>query len=114
MTIVLPLGGADFSGVVMLIFVGSDVYAWRAVAAALVELEPDELEVELGVELALVELGVGAAAGVFDEDDLDDPHAAIASTTPNVPRIVANPRTRRLPRFRLWGPELCVMSSPCV
>jgi hypothetical protein len=92
-TIVLPLGGGEVSGVVMLIVVGSVLYGVRAAAAAAVDPEPDDD--------AFVAVAPDEAEEVAELDELDEPHAASARAMASMPKIAANPRTRgRRPRRR--------------
>jgi hypothetical protein len=84
-TIVLPEGGADLSGVVMLIAVGSDLYGASAVAAAEVDPEPDDAP----VEVEPLEGAVAAAAAPDELDELDEPQAASAIASATVAMIAA-------------------------
>jgi hypothetical protein len=95
----LPVGGADVSGVVMLIFVGSVMYGVKAAAAALVEPEPAAAEAVAPEEL-----------DELDElEEPDDPQAASASVSTSVPMIAATPRRRGRPPFRRSSLEWCVI-----
>src|SRR5690348_10867051 len=97
-TIVLPVGGADLSGVVMLIFVGSVLYGVRAEAAALVDADPPELDAAF-VALDPEEPEEPDAAEELEE--LEEPQAASARAIASMPTITANPRARgRPPRRR--------------
>jgi hypothetical protein len=79
-TIVLPAGGADLSGVVMLMLVGSVFHCESADDAALVEPEP--LEVPVAAEFEAL------APPEDDElEELDEPHAASVRASTSVPRI---------------------------
>ena len=96
-TIVLPDGGADLSGVVMLIVVGSDLYGVRAAVAAAVPPEPDDA----AVDEAPVVAAAAAALEVADEvEELDEPQAASTRARATVPVIAANPSGRGRPPLR--------------
>src|SRR5947209_10877474 len=100
-TIVLPAGGADLSGVVMLIFVGGDLYGASAAVAELTDPEPDDDDAFVAVDPEEPELE--------ELDELDEPHAASARATANMPKIAANPRTRGRPSRRRSSVEWCVI-----
>jgi hypothetical protein len=118
-TIVLPFGGADLSGVVMLIDVGSDLYCERAAVAA-------ATDPELDVDAAFVAVVPEEPEEPDDADEveeLEEPQAASARAIASMPTSTANPRTRgRPPRRRssfewyvMWvsfGSALRVTSSP--
>ena len=87
-TIVLPLGGADLSGVVMLMVVGSALYGVSAAAAAEVDAEPEDAAVELPLE-------PDEAADEADVvEELDEPQAATARASTSIPMIAMNPSGR--------------------
>jgi hypothetical protein len=103
-TIVLPFGGAELSGVVMLICVGNALYGASAAAAALVEAEPPELPVDAAFE----------ALEPPDDDELeelDEPQAASARASIRVPAIARYPRARSRLLLRRSSLESCVMLS---
>jgi hypothetical protein len=100
-TIVLPFGGADLSGVVMLIVVGSVLYCVRAAAAALVDAEPED-------EAVLEPDEAGAEELAVLEEELDEPHAASARASTSVPMIPTNPRVRSRPPLRRSWCVMCV------
>src|ERR1700733_2909189 len=85
-TIVLPLGGADLSGVVMLMVVGAALYGVSDAAAAAVDEEPEEA----GVDLPPLE--PDEAADELDVvEELVEPQAATARASTSVPMIATNP-----------------------
>jgi hypothetical protein len=105
-TIVLPFGGADLRGVVMLIVVGSDLYCASAAVAA--PVEPDDADAFVAV--------VPEDPDELDEPDeadeleeLEEPQAASARATATMPTITANPRARGRPPRRRSSFEWCVM-----
>src|SRR5947209_3855104 len=100
-TIVLPAGRADLSGVVMLIFVGSDLYAASAALAEATDPEPDDDDAFVAVEPEAPELE--------ELDELDEPHAASERATASMPKIAASPRTRVRPSLRRSSVEWCYM-----
>jgi hypothetical protein len=98
-TIVLPLGGADLSGVVMLMVVGSALYGASAAAAAEVGAEPEDAAVELPP--------LDEAADEADVvEELDDPQAATARASTRVPMIATNTSGR--PPLRRFSFVMCV------
>src|ERR1700751_1934982 len=100
-TIVFPFGGADVSGVVMLMDVASDLYCVSAAAAADVELEPDDA--------ALVELEPEDPAepdGAVELEEQDEPQAARVTASPSVPMIATSPSGR--PPLRRSSLVMCV------
>ena len=100
-TIVLPLGGADLSGVVMLMVVGSALYGVSAAAAAEVDAEPEDAAVELPP------LEPDEAADEADVvEELDEPQAATARASTSVPMIATNPSGR--PPLRRLSFVMCV------
>jgi hypothetical protein len=99
---VLPFGGADLSGVVMLIEVGSDLYGVRAAAAALVDPEPDD-------DAAFVAVVPEEPEDADELEELEEPQAASAIAIANMPTITANPRARGRPPRRRSSFEWCVM-----
>src|SRR5579872_838454 len=101
-TIVLPLGGADLSGVVMLIVVGSDLYGLRAVAAAEADPEPDDAALE-PLELEEPE----PLAELVELDEL--PQAARARANANMAMIAASPRASGCRPLRRSGVESNIM-----
>src|SRR5690348_14501824 len=102
-TIVLPFGGADLSGVVMLMLVGSVLYWLRAAAAALVDAEPPVLPVDPELE---------ALEPPEDDEleELDEPHAASARASTSVAKIARYPRARARSLLRRSCLKSCVMS----
>src|SRR6476659_7625687 len=76
MTTVLPLGGADFSGVVAMIFVGA---AWYLASSALAVVTPEPDELAFDDELEEPEL-------VSDPDEPELPQAASAAVAATTPR----------------------------
>src|ERR1700733_9711077 len=84
-TIVLPLGGADLSGVVMLMVVGAVLYGVSAAAAAEVDAEPEDAAVELP-PLEPDEADV--------VEELVEPQAATARASTSIPMLAMNPSGR--------------------
>ena len=92
-TTVFPAGGADLSGVVMLILVGAASHCFRAACAvATPPLAPPD--------------GVEEAAALEEVEDVEDPHAASAAATTSAAAGAKNWRTRTR-RLRLRTCELC-------
>lgn len=82
-TIVLPEGGADFSGVLMLIDVGAALYGASAAVAAPDAPEPDDAAVELEPDEA------AGVAELEELEELDEPQAASARASASAPVIAA-------------------------
>ena len=100
MTSFLPFGGADLSGVWIVIWVGGDVYFCSCACAA---ATPPELD----ADAAFVALEPPEADEV---EELDEPHAASARASTSVPKIARYPRARARLLFRRSILESCVMS----
>jgi hypothetical protein len=94
MTIFLPLGGADLSGVVIVILVGAALYGASCCCAFWTPAEPEELLLELEFE-ELLELEL--------EELLSEPQAATASASATVAMTAVRPLACRRPRFRPAG-----------
>ena len=100
-TIVLPVGGAEFSGVVMLIVVGVALYGASAAVRQRSTTEPEDAAVELPP------LEPDEAADELDVvEELDEPQAATARASTSVPMIATNPRGR--PPLRRSSFVMCV------
>jgi hypothetical protein len=88
-TTVFPVGGADLSGVVMLIVVGAVKYGLSAAVAAAVEAEPDAV------------VPAAFEAEVVDElEELEEPQAASARASTKAPTIGRSPRRCGRPPVR--------------
>jgi hypothetical protein len=104
-TIVLPFGGAELSGVVMLMLVGSVLYGVSAAAAALVDDDPPPDDAVAVLE-PLDPDDAGAAEELVDE--LDEPQAASATASTSIPMMTTKPRVRSRPPLRRSWFVMCV------
>src|SRR6266511_2965528 len=104
MTSVLPLGGADLSGYVIVIAVGGDLYFSSSACAFATTSEPPLLGLEEPPELEEPLFALSSP-----------PQAANASASTNAAMIAVRPRAPRRPRCRrsgsVWG---VMLLSLCV
>jgi hypothetical protein len=97
----LPAGGADFSGVLIVILVGVAWYFW---SSALACVTPESDDAELPDEpLALVV-----------DVELDDPHAASAAALASVQARAESRTPRRRHLTAVVCGRLCMSLSLCV